>query len=298
MHIVAGDMYLCQGHPILGTLFPDFFVGQISHMTCKEDHPAYAAESPSGVPDVCGAVSDTVTTTSECTSSLASEDHWDEYLLKDQTGYDSGSPEYHDLAPAMIVFDYDDTLFPTTFLANRGYRLEGPMASAELQEMLDDYSCVVEATLREAEKHGQVVILTNAETGWIPMTAQKFMPQLADVLERYASISARSTYEPLGIIGPFNWKLRAFQELLARESVSVKSLLSIGDSTHERDASHLACADTSYIKCKSIKFIERPDLQELTRQHKLIQECLNRVVYHDDTLDLCILNQELTTDCV
>lgn len=197
----------------------------------------------------------------------------------------------------LIVFDYDDTLFPTTFLAQRGYRLDGPRASSEIESLLDDYSTVVECTLLEAERHGRVVILTNAESGWISLTSQKFMPRLAKVLDRYPAISARSTYEPLGVVGPFNWKLKAFQALLSEYSAIMKAtcirnIVSLGDSLHERDAVQQASSSFERFFCKSIKLIERPDITELMRQHQLIQDCFTQVISHDGTLDLCVQNQD------
>jgi hypothetical protein len=85
----------------------------------------------------------------------------------------------------LLIFDYDDTLFPTSFLSQNGYKLDGPDASPEIQAILDEYSIVVEQTLLDAQEHGQIVIVTNAESGWITLTSQKFMPRLGQLLESY-----------------------------------------------------------------------------------------------------------------
>ena len=197
-----------------------------------------------------------------------------------------------------MIFDYDDTLFPTSFLSQNGYKLDGPDASAEIQAILDEYSTIVEKTLMEAKQHGQIVIVTNAETGWITLTAQKFMPRLGQLLESYPMISARSTYEPLGILNPYQWKLRAFESVInehysSSPSVIIgRNILSFGDSTHERDAVHHVCKNpiTTSVTMypKSVKFMERPDVPQLTRQHHLIRESLEKIVYHVGPLDLCI----------
>jgi hypothetical protein len=204
----------------------------------------------------------------------------------------------------LLIFDYDDTLFPTSFLSQNGYKLDGPDASPEIQAILDEYSIVVEQTLLDAQEHGQIVIVTNAESGWITLTSQKFMPRLGQLLESYPMISARSTYEPLGILNPYQWKLRAFESVISEHYSSAPSVvigrnvLSFGDSTHERDAVHHVCknstipadagANSVTMYPKSVKFMERPDVPQLTRQHHLIRESLDRIIYHVGTLDLCI----------
>ena len=49
-------------------------------------------------------------------------------------------------------------------------------------EELASYSEVVAETIREMRERGRVVIVTNAETGWIDMTCAKFLPALQSVL--------------------------------------------------------------------------------------------------------------------
>jgi len=242
-------------------------------------------------------MSDTVTTTSDCGSSVMTPDSFDEEVFKDNASAcapmnveSSGKHE------TLLIFDYDDTLFPTSFLAHHGYRLDGPDASPDVQAVLDEYSEFVEKSLLEASEHGQVVILTNAETGWIELTSQKFLPRLSELLVTFPLVSARSTYEPLGITSPFQWKLKAFESVIedhyaslaAKNMSCIRNVLSFGDSVHERDAAHQVCSKLSRTLCKSIKFMERPDVTQLIKQHSLIRECLDQIVGHEGTLDLCI----------
>ena len=255
-------------------------------------------DEPSFGEDLINNISDSITTTSDGGSSVYAPDSMDDDSViatssNKEVTHNTGNRKDETL----LIFDYDDTLLPTTFLAQHGYRLDGPDASKEIQAILDAYSGVVERTLIEAERHGQVVILTNAESGWITLTAQKFMPRLGDLLERYPMVSARSTYEPLGITSPFQWKVRAFESVIqehyeALPGFKTRNVLSFGDSTHERDAAHQVCARLSDTVCKSVKFMERPDISQLTRQHNLIKDCFEQVVYHDGTLDLCIQCQQ------
>lgn len=239
-------------------------------------------------------MSDTVTTTSDCGSSVMTPDSFDDEVCKVNSS--TCVPVTRATCSkdeTLLIFDYDDTLFPTSFLAQHGYRLDGPDASPEIQADLDEYSEFVEKSLLAASEHGQVVILTNAETGWIELTSIKFLPKLCQLLVTFPLVSARSTYEPLGITSPFQWKLRAFESVIGDHFANLgprfnRNVLSFGDSVHERDAAHQVCSKLSTTVCKSIKFMERPDVAQLTKQHSLIRECLDQIVRHEGTLDLCI----------
>jgi hypothetical protein len=246
-------------------------------------------EDVSPVEDVLESISDSVTTTSDSDSSMDTIDE-----MPCGKRHSVASIEAEKLSPnTLLVFDYDDTLFPTSFLAQRGYRLDGPDPTPELKEILEDYSTIVRQTLDEARKLGKVIILTNAETGWIELTSQKFTPSLSSLFESFPLISARSIYEPLGISSPFQWKLRAFEGVIHEHCAktdrnAVQHIISFGDSIHERDAAHQVCGKVSGSVCKSIKFMERPDISQLTKQHYLITECFEQIVSHQGTLDLCI----------
>lgn len=236
-------------------------------------------------------LSDSVTTTSDSGSSTLSIDEDVTQAIRDRTMIPSSLSQKpcHNL----LIFDYDDTLFPTSYLAQKGYRLDGPDATPELQRILDEYCQVVKKTLLTAREFGNVVVVTNAESGWIELTSQKFIPSLSSLLESFPLVSARSIYEPLGISSPFQWKLRAFESVIfehfsAVGTHGVRNVISFGDSIHERDAAHQVCAKSSVNACKSIKFIERPDLSQLTKQHGLIVDCFEQIVSHEGTLDLCI----------
>ena len=246
--------------------------------------------------DILETISESITTTSDSGSTM---DVIDDELISEKL---VNQAEGHEDPQPLLVFDYDDTLFPTSYLAQRGYRLDGPDVPHELRLVLDDYCAVVRQTLVQARKLGNVVILTNAETGWIELTSQKFTPSLTQLFEEFPLVSARSIYEPLGISSPFQWKLRAFESVIhehftkASPRDTLCHVVSFGDSIHERDAAHQVCAKLDSTVCKSIKFMERPDVGQLTKQHSLISECFEQIVYHQGSLDLCIQCQAPTPE--
>merc|ERR1712060_536149 len=87
-------------------------------------------------------------------------------------------------------------------------------------------------------------------------------------------------------------KLKAFEKEIERIFLSGangrKNVLSVGDSAHEREALIQATANLPNCRTKSLKFVERPGVDQLRKQHMLITRCFRRIVHHDGNLDLCI----------
>jgi hypothetical protein len=199
----------------------------------------------------------------------------------------------NDIHQPLLIFDWDDTLLPTSFLTRRGLRLDGPSVSVDTMLVLERYADSVRKTLISAAMYGKVVIVTNAESGWINLTVDKFMPSISSLVLSFPIVSARSTFEPLGLKSPFLWKERAF-DLVVRthyqgaKPSTCRNVISFGDSLHEREAVLKVCLNAPDTWCKSLMFIERPDVDQLSRQHTLIQECLSQIVDHPGHLDLCV----------
>jgi hypothetical protein len=196
-----------------------------------------------------------------------------------------------------FIFDWDDTVLPSAWVQGQGLRLDEDSKVSESQrQQLNQVANVAIETLQVAKQHGTVVLVTNAERGWIELSCQKFMPSLYPVLENVKLLSARTTYESPALSSPLEWKLRAFESEIVRvfgaedlsEPSRRKNILSLGDSMHEREALLRATAAIPNCRSKSLKFVERPDIGQICKQHSLITGCFDRIVHHDGNLDLCI----------
>lgn len=194
----------------------------------------------------------------------------------------------------VIFVDWDDTLLCSSYLSGQGFRLDtdmrNPRGVAILEEIKDLQACVV-ATLKLALTQGEVIIITNAETGWVELSAQKFMPDVLPLLQYIHIISARSTYEPVFGNNPLKWKFHAFKDKLLplfADATLKKNILSFGDSHVEREAVRAVTQGMPSTLCKSIKFAERPSIEQLQRQLELVCNCFQFLVTHDKNLDLCM----------
>mmetsp|Transcript_46188 Transcript_46188/g.75372 ORF Transcript_46188/g.75372 Transcript_46188/m.75372 type:complete len:244 (+) Transcript_46188:373-1104(+) len=205
-----------------------------------------------------------------------------------QSGSETISPP-----KTVIVFDWDDTLLASTFLTNAGLKVDEPFElTGSLKTDLLELESSVITLLSLAANHGSIVIITNAETGWVELSASRFLPRVLPYLKDIRVISARSTFEAAYPNSPAEWKLQAFTEEVKRCSDSFKcepsNVLSVGDSHTEREAVHSVGRTLNNAKIKSVKFIERPTLEQLRKQCELVASNLPQICAYDGHLDLLL----------
>lgn len=193
----------------------------------------------------------------------------------------------------VIIFDWDDTLLASSYLASKGYRLDNNMVrcpDVEAQLRLLERSICNVLTL--AMRYGHVHVVTNAETGWVHLSAQKFVPAVMPLLDQVTVLSARSTYEHAYPQSPLQWKVCAFHDRLAPHLAEgdrvTKNVISFGDSHVEREAVRTVTRGLSKTKTKSVKFAERPSMEQLRRQIDLVTNCFHYIYSHEGDLDLML----------
>ena len=101
-----------------------------------------------------------------------------------------------------------------------------------------------------------------------------------------------------------NKKIQAFREELSEfirfsnesmmemegqvEGLKIANVISIGDSHHEREALHVVTSEWENLLVKSVKFVERPDMDVLQKQLELVHGCIEYICQHNDNLDLML----------
>jgi len=207
---------------------------------------------------------------------------------EDSSNVENDTTHKFSLEETVVIFDWDDTVMPSSWVQEQGLQLDTDI-SAKQQAELGALSQIAQTTITCAMKLGTVLLVTNAERGWIELSCQKFLPELFPLLSHVKILSARSAYECADLPTPFDWKLRAFETEIARVfagSSRRRNLLSFGDSSHEREALITATAQLFNCRTKSLKFVERPNVDQLCRQHEFVASCLAKIVHHDGNLDL------------
>jgi len=129
-------------------------------------------------------------------------------------GGQRGSGMSERLNNTLIIIDWDDTLFPSSYLSS----LDVDYDTKIIPQCLMDRIFILETHVLDMlnfviSKVGErrVCIITNAEKGWITLSGQKFMPRLLQRIYKCKMLSARSTFEPFApSSGPLEWKVLAF----------------------------------------------------------------------------------------
>lgn len=228
-------------------------------------------------------------------------------------------------AKCVLIFDWDDTLFPTTWLRDDcGFDWRKPL-DAQLRKtsqrgkrinaMLNRFAERASALLREASKLQRVVIVTLARRGWVHKSIERFCPRLAEVIEEckpkivyaqeYVAVPRdtrllRTAEEVLEY-----WtevKASAIRKELAEEGVAWTDILSFGDSQYERAGTKRVASELSKLPelngggaagviasplySKTIKTLNCPTVEECTAQMTVLLRWLPFIADRDSDIDL------------
>ena len=171
---------------------------------------------------------------------------------------------------SIIIFDWDDTLLPTTYLTKENLMQEEIIPDSE-KEKLEILENTVAKVLNLALSKGEVYIITNSGMGWVEGSANKFYPSLSGLLEKIKIISARNEYEDEFPGNAKEWKIQSFLKLKEKvDQKLVTNILCLGDSLFEIEAGKILASTFMEAFIKTVKFRETPKPGELNKQLNLI----------------------------
>jgi len=211
----------------------------------------------------------------------------------------------------LIIFDWDDTLFPTSWLiGNFTNSKDTAKIARTLSKDARSRLRILEkqslSMLQLAAELGKVRIVTHASTVWVKESAQDLMPELSRYLNtsglsQHGIVACFDRYY-LGLGGPTaeksQWKRMAFNELLEKHLAHLpadepRNLISIGDGIAEKLAAghasdRMKALQLPHVK-KTVKFVEDDcRLDTLTRQLRLIHNVMHLTVQQPESLDLTL----------
>lgn len=193
---------------------------------------------------------------------------------------------------SIFIFDWDDTLFPTHFLAPEGYYDENAILQNNSLKRMNITEQLVHSLLSKALAKGLVYIVTNSSAGWVEYSAEKYYPSIVHMLKYINIISARTEYEYLHPGDPFHWKYLAFKKI--KDTLNDKmltNLIVMGDSIIEIKAGEQIAKlfETCYIK--TIKLKPSPSLDEINKQLKLVDESFMKIYSPGKNLNVKVVNR-------
>lgn len=202
------------------------------------------------------------------------------------------APQQAPRVATLFILDWDDTVMPTTWLNSTG-SLTNPALARQYFGQLSVAAEFISRTICMLKQLGQLVIVTNAEEGWVQQSIVHFMPGLLPLLFDIQVLSARALFAKRAPDAPCEWKRLTFESIVGSFCRRLRpgqqaNVVSIGDLLAERVAVHSATVDAPTCWGKSLKLHERPDLKQLVREHQLLQSSLQWVVAEPRDLDLSI----------
>ena len=172
----------------------------------------------------------------------------------------------------IFIFDWDDTLMCTSYVAPAGVLNLDEMKPNDRTTM-KNLDQLVSNLLNKALDKGLVFIITNAAYGWIEYSAKKLYPISYEVLRKVKIVSARGMCEKKYPGDYRQWKTKAFIETMKKSNINflkTANIISFGDSIIELEALHKLKEIFADGYIKTIKFKENPQPLELIKELKII----------------------------
>ena len=198
-----------------------------------------------------------------------------------------------------IVLDWDDTLFCTSWIEKKGFRLEDytDTISWEMRKECQKLSKSVIDFLKAVKELGTPIIITNSTTGWIDISSKIFMPDIIPMLSDIPIVYAQSEYRCKSNVA-LMWKQYAVVEQMRkafkREPGQRRNILSFGDGISEQEAMrslkyyYSFGSDPHQTLIKSVKLMERVGPEDLVVQLDVLAAMLPSIVLQEEDLDLYI----------
>ncbi|KAF4689125.1 hypothetical protein FOZ63_032457 [Perkinsus olseni] len=179
--------------------------------------------------------------------------------------------------PSLFIFDWDDTLFPTTAFLEQSTLDEAEADKAEAAFL----SCLEAAgkVLREAvdmSRGGKVHIVTAADPAWVYKCARRsssgILPLIGGINPR---VEVKST---IGLASKARSMARALESRRQRVDEGHVSLVLVGNSRCDLNPARLLSRllPRSYVKCVKMKSV--PSVDDLSKQLSKLRSVLPRIV--------------------
>ena len=193
----------------------------------------------------------------------------------------------------LFIFDWDNTLLPTYYLAQHNFLGENELPLEYLGIFSNLEDCIYKLLEISIDK-GDTYIITNSSIGWVEYSAKKYFPSLTKLLKSIIIISAKEEFKD---IFPGNiriWKQQAFLSL--KENINIDfftNIVCFGDSDIELEAGKKLASEIEKCFIKTIKFKEHPDPDDIINQINLILKKFNYIYSRQKNLSITIYQNEV-----
>jgi len=165
---------------------------------------------------------------------------------------------------SIYMFDWDDTLFPTSALVAGGPELLRPVFDSIDSLVME----LLESALSTPQSH--VMLLTSANISWLHQAASDFLPRVSTILlaprsnmsvvsaHRLHGEAAKTTQVPRQKVHMAALQASAMQDIMSAIGAHRFQVISVGDSPFDLEAAHalafeLHAEEESYVKTIAMK---------------------------------------------
>ena len=192
----------------------------------------------------------------------------------------------------LIILDWDDTLFPTSWTVSKNMNLGDEKIKYKYMVFFSKLDMVLYQLLSKLIKYGKVIIVTNAVSKWVYVSSN-MLPNSQNIIKKNIIImSARDLFQEQYPNQISMWKKLMFKELVNQYFVNHKmqNIISVGDADYEFDATVDLYDEHSVVKnklLKTIRFIRSPSFDDLIDELQVLDKCIEKIVtsikHHDLT---------------
>lgn len=188
----------------------------------------------------------------------------------------------------LIILDWDDTLFPTSWVMDNNLDLTDPSVRATFNIKFEELDNILYKFLCRMSKLGKVIIITNAMPEWVHLSGS-LLRNTNGILKKITIISARKEHHQHEEMK--NWKKLCFLDELIKHNVKYKTnnVISIGDAAYEYRAlinlyNHQQGHFDRYLK--SIQLKKGPSCENIQEQLKMMNKQIKEICGHTYHMDL------------
>jgi hypothetical protein len=186
----------------------------------------------------------------------------------------------------LIILDWDDTLFPTTWITTNDINLKNDIEIEKYKPYFAQIDLDLNNLLIKLTQCGTVIIVTNALLPWIKLSTIN-LPKTSIILNKIKIISARREYQSKSL-NPMDWKKLAFESILKTTDKKINNIISVGDAEYEYNAliSLFDCNPQTYKLLKSVKFIKYPTKEIIIDQIRVLERASIKIATTKTHLDV------------
>lgn len=178
----------------------------------------------------------------------------------------------------LFILDWDDTLFPTSWVIKNNIDL----IDNDIRDGYIEHFKVLDRHLSSFLKNiltiGNVVIVTNALKDWVKVSSI-VMPKTNNILKSIEIVSARSLFGDK-TKNPMDWKKNTFQLIIDKfySAKNLMNVISIGDAEYEHQAL-VSLTRTNFNKIKylkSFRLLKEPSFEQLVEEIDLLDTYIHK----------------------